>query len=319
MGADLTFPTIKEHLAGTFAPDGKAQPFYGLELLRFVCAFTIVWGHMHAPFAIIGYAGLDAFIILSVALSTRSSLRHPFGTFLYRRVIRILIPWLVWCGFYLALRGLTQGPASVFALSDPNWLLIGPVIHLWFLPFLMLSSPFTFLATHLPHGRIFGAAMIVTLVPLCCFGLYLERTMALPEPYLQWAFSFPSLAYAVMRASGRAISPVLIIAGICGGMCALGHAQPALFLALAALAFELALRAKWVGSWAKFLGDTAFGIYLMHPFCVMVLTRVIDLETQRLTLTFAVFAMSFVGSVILGWMIAQISRWGSALFKQPSQ
>lgn len=291
--------SLQDRLAGIDPKTGLPQPLYGLELLRFICAFTIVWGHMHAPFPYIGYAGLDAFIILSVGLSTRSSRHYSLKSFMVRRVVRILIPWLIWSGFYLTLRGMTQGPATVFQLNQPLWLLIGPMIHLWFLPFLLLSAPLMYLATHMPHGRYHGSLLILVLVPLCSLALYLERTLALPEPFIQWAFAFPALAYGVTRASGRAVTPLAIVVGTWVTTYLLGHATPVIFLALAALAFELALLLRGIGSWAKYLGNTAFGIYLIHPFCILVLARYIDYQTQRVPLTLAVFALSFVLSLVL--------------------
>lgn len=161
------------------------QKRYALELLRFLCAFSIVWGHLGAPRADIAYAGLDTFIILSVVLSTRASLRHPLRPFMAQRVRRILIPWLCWSGFYLALRGATQGPASMFTLTDPLWLLVGPEIHMWFLPFLLVSAPLAYSATHLPHGRRFGGAFVLLAVPLGCVSYYLEWHQLLPIPFIQ--------------------------------------------------------------------------------------------------------------------------------------
>lgn len=264
---------------------------------------------MGAPWPQIGYTGLNAFIILSIALSTRSSMRHPLREFMARRVSRILIPWLVWSGFYLALRALLEGPANALTLSDPLSLLIGPVIHLWFLPFLMLSAPLAYLATHLPHGRKFGVLVLLVGVPLVCELYFVERAGVLPPPLAQWAFALPAVIYGVFRASGRSLGPIAFIAGVLGGMYALGMVEPAVHLALAAGLFELALRLRVSWTWAKPLGDAAFGIYLLHPFCVYIVARIYDYEAERLKLTLGVFILSFAISMALSAGMPHITSW----------
>lgn len=286
----------------------KHQKRYSLELLRFFCAFSIVWGHLGAPRAEIAYAGLDTFIILSVALSTRASMRHPLRPFMAQRARRILLPWLYWSLFYLVLRGVTQGPAAVFTITDPLWLLVGPEIHMWFLPFLFLSAPLAYSATHLPHGRVFGGIFVLLAVPLGCTAYYLEWIQALPIPFIQWAFALPALLYAITRASGRNLGPVFILVGSLMCMAILKDIRPAVYLCLSALLFECALRIRTVGPWAQILGDTAFGIYLSHPFFILVWTRYLDFETQKLPLVAVVFLSSFFLSLLMIWVGRKFTR-----------
>lgn len=92
------------------------------------------------------------------------------------------------------------------------------------------------------------------------------------------------------------------------GMAILDDIRPAIFLCLSALIFECALRMRSVGSWAQILGDSAFGIYLSHPFFVMVWTRYLDFETQKLPLVAAVFLSSFALSLLLIWVGRKISK-----------
>jgi peptidoglycan/LPS O-acetylase OafA/YrhL len=297
----MTTPyTLKEKMAGLPGPGSTETPyFYSLELLRFICAFSIVWGHLGAPYGEFAYAGLDTFILLSVVLSTRSAMRHSLGDFMRRRLRRILIPWLIWCGLYLALRAVAHGPASVFQITDPLLLLIGPEIHLWFLPFLLVTSPIGYYAVHLPHGRRFGAIFTLLAVPICVFAYHLERHFALPEPFLQWSFALPALLYAVCRASGRSLGPILILSGVFLGTFLLDEALPAYFLLFAAAVFEVFVRLPGIGRWAKTLGDAALPIYLVHPFAVVVMARFLDFETQRVALALSVFGVSLIISLTL--------------------
>lgn len=299
--------TIREKLIGADVPGGRAPKFYALELLRFVCAFLIVWGHLGAPFAQIAYFGLDMFIIFNVALSTRSALRHSFGEFMRRRVLRILIPWLGWSAFYLLLRGLRDGPGAMFQFTDPLWLLIGPEIHLWFLPFVLLYAPFAYVAMHLPPGRRDGAVLIILSVPLCCVAYYYERMQLLPEPLAQWAFALPPLVYAIARVSGRRWAPIFILAGTQVGMLWLNNPELVLFLIASALMFELFLSLDRVGAWARPLGDSAFGIYLLHPIFIVVMTHYMDARTEQAILAEAVFLASWASSFALGSALKRIA------------
>lgn len=316
----MTHPPAPEatKIPGISAGDHQHKQIYSFELLRFICAFSIVWGHLGAPLKEFGYAGLDTFIILSVALSTRASMRHSLRPFLLQRVWRILVPWLGWCLFYLALRGVVRGPEFVFQITDPFWLLIGPEIHMWFLPFLMIAAPLTYSATHLPHGRIFGGVLVLLAVPLSCLSYYFEWHRFLPEPFLQWAFALPPLLYGITRASGRRWGPVLILIGTFVGMALIKDLQPAKYLLLSALLFEAALRIRTVGKWAQILGDSAFGIYLSHPFFVMVWTRWLDFETQKVPLALAVFISSFLLSLALIGISRLLSKRGKKRRHSPA-
>jgi peptidoglycan/LPS O-acetylase OafA/YrhL len=295
----MSSDTIREKLIGGTSPNERAPKFYSLELMRFICAFSIVWGHLGAPYAIVAYAGLNAFIILSVALSTRAATRQDFGSFMTRRIIRIFIPWLVWCGFYLFFRGLRDGWHTMFVLTDPAWLLIGPEIHLWFLPFILISAPFAYMAMHLPHGRIFGGILVVIALPLSCGVYYVERLELLDAPWTQWCFALPPLFYAVIRVSGRRWGPAFILLGTLIGMTWLGHPEPAWFLLLAAAVFEIFLRIDRIGAWAQPLGDSAFGIYLLHPFFVVVVARFMPPSGNNAFFAETVFLASWAGSYAL--------------------
>jgi peptidoglycan/LPS O-acetylase OafA/YrhL len=295
----MSTDTIREKLIGGASPNERAPKFHSLELMRFICAFSIVWGHLGAPYAIVAYAGLNAFIILSVALSTRAATRQDFQSFMMRRVIRIFIPWVIWCGFYLFFRGLRDGWHTMFVLTDPAWLLIGPEIHLWFLPFILISAPFAYMAMHLPHGRVFGGILVIVALPLSCGLYYVERLELLDAPWTQWFFALPPLFYAVIRVSGRRWAPGFILVGTLLGMTLLGHPEPAWFLLMAAVVFEVFLRIDRVGPWAQTLGDTAFGIYLLHPFFVVVVARFMPLTGNTAFFAETVFLASWAGSYAL--------------------
>ena len=61
-------------------------------------------------------------------------------SFRAKRARRIAIPWLFWCLVYRVIFEIVSDDPFV-VLTDPMTLFIGPSIHLWFLPFVMLTLP----------------------------------------------------------------------------------------------------------------------------------------------------------------------------------
>ena len=72
----------------------------GVDLLRFVACFGIVWDHARAYGADIGYLALAVFLLLTsffaVQSFDRAEARGQGAGFWLPRAQRILMPWLVW-------------------------------------------------------------------------------------------------------------------------------------------------------------------------------------------------------------------------------
>ena len=108
-----------------------------LELVRLIACLGIVWFHCGAPGASVGYGGLPALIMLSVALATVPGKPRPPMVTVRKQAVRLLLPWVFWCAIYGIWRVM-----SAIALRHPistefrAWMLLtGPAIHLWYLPF----------------------------------------------------------------------------------------------------------------------------------------------------------------------------------------
>lgn len=81
----------------------------------------------------IAYAGLVAFVILSVYLETRSS---PKNIDAPRLASRLLIPWIFWFLFYAALN-VAAGKQPIDSETGEA-ILSGPRPHMWYLPFIFM-------------------------------------------------------------------------------------------------------------------------------------------------------------------------------------
>jgi peptidoglycan/LPS O-acetylase OafA/YrhL len=283
----------------TLIPDAGRQRLYAMELLRFFCTIPIVLVHLGGEYFSVAYTGFDAFVILSVALSLHSAQRKDFGPFARQRALRILTPWLLWSVFYLAIRALREGPGAALSLSDPNWLMVGGEIHLWFLPFILVTSLLTFAASRLPlagSNQALWAGLTALAIAVGCLCYFIEQHHLLPTPWTQWSLAAPAILYGIARVLGPSWSAPVFLAGVIAGMSLLHSPLPALSLCAAALIFELFLRTKRIGPWAQPLGLAAFGIYLVHPFFIYVVAYFMPIE----------------GNLPLAWALVFGASWGSA-------
>ncbi len=109
----------------------------GIDLLRLVAAIGIVADHTMGWF-VVGYPALGVFLILTSYFSVGSYLRSGGQGFWAARAWRMALPWLFWCAVYRVAWEVVYAP-EFRLLTDPFSLLVGPFVHLWFLPFAMVA------------------------------------------------------------------------------------------------------------------------------------------------------------------------------------
>ena len=250
-----------------------------IDVLRIIAGFGIVWAHMHAPYATLGHMALILFLILTATLSVRSLENSDKRYFLLKRTWRILVPWLAFCAFYKILQ-LAMAKHDLWAelqLNDPLSLLVGPTIHLWFLPFVLLASPLCVVAARLIHSRrdvVVGSAL-ATILSLSI--LVVHAFGKLPEPFAQWTFAIPAYFYGILAAYGWkhavTIAPLAFMATISAALYLLTGEDWAPQYLLAALLFEAAWRIPLASKKLKSYAQMVFGIYLIHPFFMLVVFK----------------------------------------------
>lgn len=291
-------------------PDARR---HSIDLLRFVAAFGIVWAHMLLPnpWAAFGYTALSVFLILVSFLSVQHiELREQQGprkrgATRYLRVRRILVPWLFWCLVFKILIVLHHRDLwALTELTEPYSLLIGPAVHLWFLPFILIAS-----AVLLPLSRatlttrraVVVASILAALVSAA--SLYLHDHGKLPEPFCQWAFALPPFLYGLLAAYGRKldidIAPAAFFLGVCLAFMMLSDAPWPVFSLLAMLVFILALMVEPRSATLHVLGTLSFGIYLLHPIFIVVWHRLDGAGDHDMAGAVAVFILSAIASAIL--------------------
>ena len=249
-----------------------------VDLVRFAAAFGIVWDHARAPFADIGYLALALFLVITSYLAVGSFERSDGRSFWLVRAQRIAVPWLVWCVvFRVVYEVVSDEPFAV--LSDPWTLLIGPSVHLWFLPFVMLALPLIPLLSRYVKTRreLFVACCGLVVVALPLGWMHAEVAPLawfysegpFPQPLPQWFFALPLFLYGALAGIARRVGAsgmVLATAAVVSvSLWVLAPEFPSLQMILTALVFEAIWRIDLKGTWPTMLAHSAFGIYLMHP------------------------------------------------------
>lgn len=279
----------------------------GIDLARFLAAFGVVVAHAEAsPRDWVGHLALAMFAILTAFLAVKSAERAG-GSYAYLpRARRLILPWVVWSVFYLAVEmAISDGPDRLHLLRDPWRLLYGGYIHLWFLPFIgfamvLVGPAVSFVTT---PERLWAAAVVLLGVSAPLF--WAHEVLHLPEPLPQWAFTLPcyGLGLLLAKAQGMGRSVVAFGAGLWLSVLALWMGQGApwtLTIFAGLLAFEISWRLPVRGAWALHLGQVAFGIYLIHPFLMLVVYKFAGPDVPVMAGAFLDF--------LLAWAVVAVMR-----------
>ena len=291
----------------------RPKPGYkrSLDLARFVAAFGIVWDHARAPYADVGYTALALFLVLASFLGMGSYERNGGAGFWISRAKRIAIPWLFWCAVYRVIYEVVWDHPFAL-LSEPFTLLIGPSIHLWFLPFdiiALLLIPLLAQWLRTPRDLIIACLLLIAVaLPLGWLhaqvglaGWFISMGNA-PQPLPQWYYSLPIFLYGALAAAGHRMGVVWMpLAAATVISAALFVAVPefaSVQMLLAALVFEAVWRVTINGTWPTKLASYAFGIYLMHPAFMLVAFKLFGPDVDRTAAALFTFFAAWIGTAI---------------------
>lgn len=297
---------------------GQIKPGYrrSLDLARFVASFGIVWDHARAPYADVGYLALALFLVLTSYLAVgsfeRSGTKQDGQNFWLLRARRIALPWLFWSAVYRVIFEIVSDEPLVL-LSDPMTLFIGPFIHLWFLPFVILTLPLIpilSLGVTTPRALYLACALLV-IVALPLGWLHAEVGIAgwfidvglFRQPLPQWFFSLPLFAWGAIAALAHRLGrPWMALAAavlVSGPLYLLKPEFASVQMLLVALVFEALWRWNLKAVWPTTLAGAAFGIYLLHPAAMLVAFKVFGAGVDRSFAALFAFALSWGLTLIL--------------------
>jgi peptidoglycan/LPS O-acetylase OafA/YrhL len=265
----------------------------GIELLRVWAALGIVCFHSQTGvLALVGYAGLPAFAIISAYLlgdlhSADGMKAVPFEQFVRRRARRVLLPWVAWIAIYLSLDfGLSFAGLRPFDFWQEFNPFFGTRIHLWYLPFVFLGLVAIRAAvpwlSRLPRWPLVG--MLVLAAALAMLVLPGTWVAQLPAPAPQFVFAAPALCFGIALAeivqesdTRRRWSAVAAICVVAVGGAILKQSLFGFSWIPFAVAVPLTsiavLRPVDEGPLARLVAPLTLGIYVMHPLVVSLLDK----------------------------------------------
>lgn len=276
-----------------------------LDLARFIAAFGVVVSHVQAASRDwVGHLSLALFLILTAVLAI-GSLQKSGSYSMAARFWRLMVPWLVWCVFYWLVDYDVSDRAEFFVWPQNPWTIFsGPSIHLWFLPFVMVAGfavqPVGRYVTS-PSRLVWALGSAVALGLPAFWG---HLSAGLPQPIEQWLFAAPvylfALLFGIALPMGRAVWVVAAMAALT--LCSLAVVDPAPWIFQGPLALGI-FWALWnlplSGPIPQFLGREAFGIYLMHPFFLLVIYKFLGPDLGWLANAALAFVLSWAAAMIL--------------------
>jgi surface polysaccharide O-acyltransferase-like enzyme len=294
-------------LAGSEArAPGARRP--AIEAARIIAVFGVVWFHIQAPGWRVAYGALGLFAILATVFAAEAVAERGRAAFLRTRLPRIARPWLAWSVFYFAVNAaLLRDPVAALMPESPCAFLIGPALHLWFLPFLLIAfCLISVLEPLIRRGRCLACFLLIAIpVSIACF--WAQTFVKPPVPFAQWAYGFPCVFYGLLSArakqggAGRLgeLAPGILLVSVIAVSAALGATEDIGQFVLAAIVFEGVWRLAWRGDWMVAAGGYAFGVYLIHPFFILVYHKLFLGAGHTPEAALFVFALSFVATHVI--------------------
>ncbi|MET3355555.1 UNVERIFIED_ORG: fucose 4-O-acetylase-like acetyltransferase [Xanthobacter viscosus] len=238
------------------------------------------------------------------------SKEKKFGHFLVSSLINLFIPYLIWNVVFALLKNLSFGSVHVAVpLNDIPKVILHPIQHFWFLPYLFMIRFLYWFAERIDGMRGLGVFAACTAAWYMIYSTFGLQDAVDPRFYMGLAFfglgtllERSSDVLAALRRGGALAACVLAWAALATVCYLFGFG---LFVPLAAIAgvaavvsLALLLPAPTT-PWSRalgFLGEASLGIYITHGI-FMALTRTVLLK---------VYVSSVGVHIILGTMAAVI-------------
>ncbi|PTT64972.1 hypothetical protein DBR34_03440 [Stenotrophomonas sp. HMWF003] len=272
----------------------------GIELVRTLAAFAIVWYHSKAVGSEISYSGLSAFLMLTMLFEVGSNWSRRVRIAALAR--RLLIPWAFWFAVFGAINLARHQPFISLEYSG-GWVagvFAGSSIHLWYIPFIFaLIVALAVVKRSVDRQVLFWLAMTATVVNLATVGQWEPWSRQIGYPLAQWMQASTAVLIGLLiglhrstRWGTQALAVALMLAAATWVFSplpgvALPHMIAALVL-LAALRWGDRIPASPV---MQTLANATFGIYLCHPIFLGAAKQLPLHVALRVTLAFVASAL----------------------------
>ena len=284
-----------------------------IELLRIFSAFGIIWYHSASTGRDIAYAGLVAFLIISLYFSAK--IKSPPKPVLERAKI-LLLPWIVWSIFYGAINLAQNRPFFSLDNGLTAGVLSGTSIHLWYMPFIFfVIIIFDYIKRYLTATILCYGCVALALALLWLNSAWRPTSLALGAPYAQYAHALDGVFIGVFFANCSALPRAMragFIAAILAFVMLFAWSVPGMgvtYLVGIALAAVILLP-DWQLSFPvniSVLSECTLGIYLSHVFWIRVVSKLGI--TSELLLPFLVFGISALTILALKRYAPRIAQY----------
>ncbi|HJT34497.1 MAG TPA: acyltransferase [Pirellulales bacterium] len=312
---------------------GDCPRWQRLDFARLAAAYTIVWLHTPrtpglAASKALGRFAVPFFVFAAVFLvfdGIQRKPRRPWGEYFRSRLVRIYLPFLGWSGIYLLFK-FAKGKLLPDQPNDfPGWSILwaGSFYHLWFMPFILVSSLLAFAIAKAVMGRAglqwlaAGAALaagaFVLAMPDSLLPPADENPMVIKAlPSLCWAVTFAILySRGLARwidSPGCTLFAGLVAVGCSAWVWQVGRDD--LAETVAGLAVLIAALGEPTPGWMARLGNLgglAYGIYLSHLLFVKSFESLANkLHAEiNVALDLSIFAAAAVASTALTWALSR--------------
>jgi fucose 4-O-acetylase-like acetyltransferase len=269
-----------------------------IELLRICSAFGIVWYHSVGVGRDIAYAGLVAFLIISMYFAAKAGMRRKR---IGERARALLLPWLVWFLIYGAINVAGGRPFVPTEHGVVAGVLAGSSIHLWYLPFIFMAMvSFDHIKEHVDEQALSTLCIVLAAALLLLSGVWRGPSLAFDYPYAQYAHALDGVLIGVFFANCSALPRRRRAALIGMVLLVLLFALPTQGVGVPYLVGVLAVSLVLLPKWERFadldvswLADCTLGIYLSHALWLRLLKKYA--AVPELLLPFLVFALAALG------------------------
>jgi fucose 4-O-acetylase-like acetyltransferase len=324
--------------AARFQPRDRA-----FDALRLVASISIVWAHTPRSPQLqwllpLGSFGTSFFTAASIYFMTQGLKRDPqrsVTAYAEARIRKLYLPFVAWSVFYLLFRDACRYFVSKEPLVSvgPMTLLSGGQTHLWFLPFILISSLAAFpivraalrsaaRARFLAISCALTGLMLALVRPphfapeLDTSNFYRCAWFALPSVF--WGIAIALSDELVVALRQRAplttmiavfIAAISITSGVLNGVMVWEKNLAGTAWLLAALSVPRGRWHSWVSRWAPL----AFGLYLLHPLILGLLRAVAQVARvhHQTWVDVANFPLTVVCGITLAWIMRRhrALRW----------
>jgi peptidoglycan/LPS O-acetylase OafA/YrhL len=296
----------------------KTKYMANVDRVRILAAFGVVSYHTHSDLS--RNPGVVGFIILMMFFSIFTVSRANISNLLVvfkKKFTRLIEPWLFWSVIYglSKLIKVVLNDVPVSETFSMTMFLTGTKIHLWFLPFAFVTSGLLAVicskTTSMSDIRNIIIASLIGVLSIFCFSIVSSR-YTLPVPFGQWMLGFPAvpLGFAIGRSLVLNkfydrlkfyLFLIVLIAVVCVAVGSMGYGLKYAVrycVAIVIVLPVLCLRGN-IDPVSKRLATLTYGIYLIHPLVLTVLTLLHLPELHPLLLLALTIFLSAFAVVVL--------------------